>query len=283
MANMSRTWWGQRFIEALEQRMDSGRLSRGRAYAGPGRLLKFAIDGRTIRATVRGNRNPYFGVYEEPHYELTIRLKAIPKAKWTAIIGELSGNAAWISRLLMSEMPDNIETVFEQRGVHLLPQRGADLRSDCDCPDYANPCKHIAGAYYKVASLLDRDPFLLFELRGMDKQSLHQLLAESPLGQALVTQLSEPEEQPLEYHSQRYTPPSRGAVEGVGLDPFWRGREPLPEVQPQPDSGARSGNTSAVLIKKQGDYPMFWDRDNSFLEAMEAIYLRVVAKNGDSL
>ena len=279
MAKMSRTWWGQRFIEALEQRMDSGRLSRGRSYAGPGRLLAFDIDGRTISATVRGNKNPYFGVYEEPHYELTIQLKAIPKAKWKAIIGELSSNAAWISRLLMSEMPDNIETVFEQRGVHLLPHGGTDLHSDCDCPDFANPCKHIAGAYYKVASLLDRDPFLLFELRGMDRESLHQLLAKSPLGQALAAQLTEPREQPLEYHSHRYTPPSRVAVDGVGLDAFWRGSEALPEFEPQPGAGT----ASAVLIKKQGDYPAFWDRDNSFLEAMEAIYQRVVAKNKDSL
>ena len=117
----------------------------------------------------------------------------------------------------------------------------------------------------------------------MDKESLLQLLAESPLGQALAAQLDETNQQPLEYHSQRYTPPTRVAVEGIGLDAFWRGREPLPEVQPQPDSGARSGNTSAVLIKKQGDYPVFWDRDNSFLDAMEAIYQRVVAKNRDSL
>jgi uncharacterized Zn finger protein len=179
----------------------------------------------------------------------------------------------------MSEMPDNIETVFEQHGVHLLPQGGADLRSDCDCPDYANPCKHIAGAYYKVASLLDRDPFLLFELRGMDKESLLQLLAESPLGQALAAQLDEPDEQPLEYQSQRYTPPTRVAVEGIGLDAFWRGREPLNEAVSQP----RASTVSAVLIKKQGDYPLFWDRDNSFVEVMEAIYQRVVAKNKDSL
>jgi uncharacterized Zn finger protein len=279
MAKMSRTWWGQRFLEALEQRMDRGRLSRGRAYAGPNRLLAFAIDGPIIRATVRGNKNPYFGVYEEPRYKVSIRLKAIPKAKWAAIIAELSGNAAWISRLLMSEMPDNIESVFEQSGVRLLPGGGTDLRSDCSCPDYANPCKHIAGAYYKVASLLDRDPFLLFELRGMDKDSLQQLLAASPLGQALATQLTEPQAISLEYSSQRYTPPSRVTVDGLGLDAFWRGREALPDPEQQPGFGT----TSAALIKRQGDYPAFWDRDNSFVEVMETIYQRVVAKNKDSL
>jgi hypothetical protein len=33
MAQFSRTWWGQRFIEALEQFTDPARLGRGRAFA----------------------------------------------------------------------------------------------------------------------------------------------------------------------------------------------------------------------------------------------------------
>ena len=31
---MSKTWWGKKFIEALEWQMDTGRLQRGRSYAG---------------------------------------------------------------------------------------------------------------------------------------------------------------------------------------------------------------------------------------------------------
>jgi uncharacterized Zn finger protein len=37
MAQFSRTWWGQRFIAALEKIMDSGRLSRGRSYSRGGK------------------------------------------------------------------------------------------------------------------------------------------------------------------------------------------------------------------------------------------------------
>lgn len=135
-----------------------GRLQRGRAYAGPNRLMEFAIDGHTIRATVRGNTTPYFGVYEEPHYQLSIRLKTIPKTQWKAIVAELSTSAAWISRLLMGEMPDSIETAFERHRVQLLPGGGKDLIGRCDCPDDANPCKHSPGAYYKVASLRKQWP-----------------------------------------------------------------------------------------------------------------------------
>jgi uncharacterized Zn finger protein len=39
----------------------------------------------------------------------------------------------------------------------------------------------------------------------------------------------------------------------------------------------------ALLIKKQGDNPPFWPGDNSFIEAMEAIYEQVRIKNKKSL
>ncbi len=43
MGQFSRTWWGQRFIEALERFTDSARLGRGRSYASGGRILDYTI------------------------------------------------------------------------------------------------------------------------------------------------------------------------------------------------------------------------------------------------
>src|SRR5437868_4607494 len=66
-----------------------------------------------------------------------------------------------------------------------LPHSESDFVTDCSCPDWANPCKHIAGVYYLLASALDRDPFLMFELRGLSRDDLHAELVRSPLGQIL--------------------------------------------------------------------------------------------------
>ncbi len=68
MAQFSRTWWGQRFIEALEQFTDPARLGRGRSYARGGRILDYKLADGTVTAKVRGSINPYFGVYTEPIY-----------------------------------------------------------------------------------------------------------------------------------------------------------------------------------------------------------------------
>ena len=35
----------------------------------------------------------------------------------------------------------------------------------------------------------------------------------------------------------------------------------------------------AILIKKGGDYPAFWDKDASFIVVMQEFYLRVREKN----
>ena len=278
MAKIVRTWWGERFLDVLSISMDSGRLKRGRAYSGPGRLLEFDIDGHTVKARIRGNVNPYFGVYKEPRYKVTVKLKRFSAKDWDGITEEISHHAAFLAQLLMNEMPTAIENVFSAKNLHLLPRKRTDLIDTCSCPDYASPCKHVAGVYYKIASLLDRDPLLLFQLRGMKFEKLQNKLAASPLGQALIDQRGDGEQE-VEYHTHRYTDPRRELLAATSLKSFWQGENPLPLVS-RADSGAA---TPAILVKKGGDFPAFWRQDNSFIEVMETIYTRVVDKNKASL
>src|SRR3989449_10928511 len=183
MARFSRTWWGQRFIAALEEFTDPARLGRGRSYASGGRILDYTLAHGTVTARVRGSINPYFGVYKEPIYRTTITIKAISAADCTKVVQQIASRADLVTKLLMNEMPDTIEDAFSALGLHLLPHSERDFETDCSCPDWANPCKHIAGVYYLLASALDRDPFLMFELRGLSRDALHSELVRTPLGQ----------------------------------------------------------------------------------------------------
>ena len=90
MAKFTRTWWGKVFIEALESITDAGRLQRGRSYARGNKVKSFDINGNQIIATVRGSVNPYFGVYKEPTYIISIEMKPIAKAKWDSAIRHIS-------------------------------------------------------------------------------------------------------------------------------------------------------------------------------------------------
>lgn len=275
MAQFSRTWWGKRFIEALEEFTDSARLGRGRSYASNGRIIEYKIDRNKINATVRGSINPYFGVYKEPIYDTTIEITPIDKKNWSKAIQHISSKASFVSKLLINEIPDNIESAFADLGLHLLPHSQKDFKTNCSCPDWSNPCKHIAGVYYLVASQLDHDPFLLFELRGISKDELQAELAKSPLGKALSSELST-KEISLVSAASYYTKPEKIAVtEEISPREFWLSKKRLPSSV----EVAEPASIPAILIKKQGDFPPFWQKDSSFISVMEELYQRVRTKN----
>ena len=278
MAKMSRTWWGQKFIEAIEQLTDAGRLSRGRSYSKPNRILHFDIKDGTVVAQIRGNVNPYFGVHKEPRYNTVIDFEPISKAKWAAVVALMGSKASLISRLLLNEIPDNVEESFATLGLHLLPASENDFHTHCSCPDWSNPCKHIAGLYYRIAAELDSDPFLLFELRGLPRADLQAQLAQTPLGQALAAELSA-EQQPPRPRDRYFSSPQTHPVGDLSLKDFWQGEKRLPPTL----EVATPSPVSAVLIKKQGDFPEFWHRDNSFIDAMEGLYGYVKTKNQKKL
>ncbi|MBO3463489.1 SWIM zinc finger family protein [Aetokthonos hydrillicola Thurmond2011] len=279
MAKFSRTWWGDRFIKALEAFTDEGRLQRGRSYASGGKVKSFGIHQSQILAQVRGSINPYFGVYKEPTYHISIEITPIAEKGWNEVIEKLSSKASIVSRLLLNEVPENIEDTFSDLGLHLLPHSRNDFNTHCSCPDYANPCKHIAGVYYLVASQLDNNPFLLFELRGLSKTELQTKLAESPLGKLLAEELNT-KELSLQPSTSFYTQVTKQPIDQKPTArEFWLGTHRLPQTI----DVATPSSVSAILIKKQGDFPAFWQNDNSFIEAMEELYKRVKTKNQNLL
>jgi len=225
---------------------------------------------------VRGSINPYFGVYKEPIYRTSITIKAISAADWTKAIRHIASRADLVTKLLMNEMPDTIEDAFSGLGLHLLPHSERDFVTDCSCPDWANPCKHIAGVYYLLASALDRDPFLMFELRGLSRDDLHAELVRSPLGQILASALKSDDVPVVEPVESYYTRPSREPAAVVDSHKeFWTGAKRLPA----PLASPAQASVPALLIKKQGDYPPFWHKDVSFISVMEELYDRVRTKN----
>ena len=208
MGEFTRTWWGQKFITAIESFTDSARLGRGRSYARGGKILEFAVNKGEIEATIRGSVNPYFGVYKEPRYHTVVKIKPIPQNDWSKIIQSMAKNASFVSKLLLNEVPENIESSFRAVNKNLLPRSESDFQTSCSCPDYSNPCKHIAGLCYRFASELDEEPFLLFELRGLTQEKLHQELAKTPLGRALIAGLKTQELTPIPITSY-YTRPQK--------------------------------------------------------------------------
>ncbi|WP_437907559.1 SWIM zinc finger family protein [Sorangium sp. So ce327] len=166
MKKAGTTWWGQRWIEALEDvlRGDSARLARGRTYARAGRTHDLVVKGGRVTAKVTGSR--------ATPYKITIELPQLGEAAWKDAIDGMARKAQFSAELLAGQMPVEIDDVFREAGVSLFPKQRADLKTSCSCPDWGDPCKHVAATHYVLGEALDRDPFLLFELRGRTREQV---------------------------------------------------------------------------------------------------------------
>jgi hypothetical protein len=161
---MAESWWSKRFIEVLESYGLGGRMQRGRRYARAGQVLDLEIRPSVIAAQVQGSRPRPYRVFLE--------LRPPTDAQWDAIEKAMAAKVGFAAHLLAGEVPPELETVFREAGVELFPARWSELRTDCNCPDWGDPCKHIAAVLYVFADQLDADPWLLIEWRGRTRDEL---------------------------------------------------------------------------------------------------------------
>ena len=49
-------WWSRRWVEIMEQCIDSGRLARGKSYARKGQVVNIHIEPGLVTAFVQGSR-----------------------------------------------------------------------------------------------------------------------------------------------------------------------------------------------------------------------------------
>jgi uncharacterized Zn finger protein len=182
---------------------------------------------------------------------VTIKMKQLTDAQWIKLEKTLTGKPIYAARLLAGEMPQDIEEAFKQADVPLFPKTSRDLETDCSCPDWSNPCKHIAAVYYLLGEEFDRDPFLIFKLRGRTREEV-------------VGGLKVP-----------------SAAEGAEVEPA-RQNEPLPENAtafwqgtPVPDDlygAVQIPQIHAALSKRLGNFP-FWRGNSNLMDRLEGIYV----------
>ena len=240
------TWWSKRWIDVLESFNMGARLTRGRSYARKGQVISIDVNEGAVDAKVQGTGS-------KP-YEVTIGLKPISEGDWEKVLDAMASKAIFAAKLLSGEMPTAIEDAFAEAGVSLFPAKKRDLKTDCSCPDSANPCKHIAAVYYLLAERFDDDPFLIFKLRGRTKEEIIGSLrrwrapdvgvsAEGGVGVGTVSQASPDENvKPLD----------------SCLDCFWEMGAALDSFSVKPAPPA----VVAAILKRLGDAPFVVGKDN---------------------
>lgn len=154
------TWWGAEWLNALSHIDYDNRLPRGRAYAGNGSVRDIAIKGSTITAKVQGSR--------PSPYKIKIDIPQFTPDQQQAILDGIVENPLVLSQLLNREIPQELNQMALDKKIRIFPSSWKDFGMDCSCPDWAVPCKHLAAVVYLIANEIDSNPFILFNLRGLD-------------------------------------------------------------------------------------------------------------------
>lgn len=158
------SFWGQAWCEHLESYSDfANRLPRGRTYLRNGSVMHLGIRPGTIDALVMGSEL----------YRQSIRIDPLPAAQWEALKQRCQGRIGSLIELLQGSISREIMAVVTDRDTGLFP-RPEEIHLGCDCPDWADLCKHLAAVLYGVGARLDTAPELLFRLRGVDQAELIQ-------------------------------------------------------------------------------------------------------------
>ncbi len=260
--SFGKNWWAQRWIHVLESFELGGRLARGRTYARQGQVLSIDIQEGAVDSTVQGSR-------KDP-YRVKIRVKTIPLQKWLELSKTAFSQAIVAAKLLAGEMPQDIEKLFGDHCLSLFPDKYDDLETDCSCPDYSNPCKHIAAVYYLLGEEFDRDPFLIFRMRGLSKEQLIALITKAdsePLRKLKRKSKTKPE--PLDLLATPVTEseaPSEAEIFPLLSDEFWS-TEPTDDLV----GPVMIPAVNASLPKRLGNLS-FWRSKQALMPTLEQIY-----------
>jgi uncharacterized Zn finger protein len=156
------TFWGDAWCKHLEQFSDyANRLPRGRTYVRNGSVCHLAISKGKIEAIVSGSEL----------YNIDIRITPLPSNRWKNVRKQCAGQIGSMLELLQGRLSNHVMQIVTDRNQGLFP-RPSQIKFSCDCPDWAEMCKHVAAVLYGTGTRLDHQPELLFLLRNVDHDEL---------------------------------------------------------------------------------------------------------------
>ena len=172
------TWWGKAWVRAVEESAYAERdLAAARALSRSGRIGGISLD----------EAGGFLAAVEDADGLWTVSgsVPVLDGPACEALVETVAAEAGRIAALMTGDLPHLLVEHAEESGVELLPY-GGELASACTCPGWVDPCVHALAVLYQITWLLEADPFVLLQLRGLPRDELlarlHARQADAPGG-----------------------------------------------------------------------------------------------------
>lgn len=160
---IAKSWWGMAWCKNIEQYADyASRIERGKRYVRSGAVIDLQITKGKVKARVQGTR--------KMPYKVEIKISPLKEDTCERIINECSSQIQNLQELVNGQFPEALNDIFLSEDGLFPSQK--EISFQCSCPDWAIMCKHVAAVLYGIGTKLDENPFLFFELRGIDVNRL---------------------------------------------------------------------------------------------------------------
>lgn len=162
-----KTEWGKAWLEALLKGLGAQRLSQGLSYAKNAGVLALQLNSKAvIEAKVQG-----FGA---SCYDQQIQLLPFSPTQKKAWLEYLKSKPNHFTSLLNQELPEALIAFGNSIQADVLPNELRDWNMACSCAQQKLPCKHLVAVLLALSAQIEQNPFLLFELRGLNLRKAFQ-------------------------------------------------------------------------------------------------------------
>ncbi len=240
-----RTWWGEQWILSLQRFAAEYKWKEGKHLA----LARLVTDIGIEKGRVAAQVSDFSG----KSYAVRLSLAPFTAEQWDALSRVAALDSSFGEALFTGTMPPNAERTFALAGLRLMPEKFKDLDMKCPCPDWFKPCIHQLAVYLLLAEEFDRDPMLLFRLRGKTREEMQSLFPVTIPVETAETRVFEPAGEPLSDDTEK----------------FWNGGA-LPDFNLEWKTPVHS----AAPLQRLGHFP-FWRGSDEFSRHMEVAYREI--------
>lgn len=178
------TWWGKAWLQALKKIDYSNRIEKGQAGAEKGLVDSIKIQGNSIDALVNDEDRA-------TPYNVSIEFPLFSDFENEEIHDLIESNHYYISQLESKKLPPDLKDELDEQMIDLFPFSMSKIEMSCNCVEEEQPCKHGAAVFHLIAGEIDKNPFLIFTLRGFD---IYQFVKEEDESENEVDSISQIED-----------------------------------------------------------------------------------------